>query len=99
MTILQPCIYLRATIAEAEYIEKEIEQPGNGAGGAYRPPPRTKEVQVNRVLIYNIFFLLSNPTLNWKHWNNKELIKHLIEYTVHSHQKQCVQPMLNYSLS
>ena len=36
----------RATIAEAEYIEREIEQPGNGAGAAYRPPPRTKEVQV-----------------------------------------------------
>lgn len=41
-----PGIIPRATIAEAEYIEKEIEQPGNGAGGAYRPPPRTKEIQV-----------------------------------------------------
>jgi len=41
-----PGIIPRATIAEAEYIEREIEQPGNGVGSAYRPPPRTKEVQV-----------------------------------------------------
>jgi len=40
-----PGIIPRATIAEAEYIEREIEQPA-GAGGAYRPPPRTKEIQV-----------------------------------------------------
>lgn len=44
--MLTDVILFRATIAEAEYIEKEIEQPGNGAGGAYRPPPRTKEIQV-----------------------------------------------------
>ena len=50
---------IRATIAEAEYIEKEIEQPGNGAGGAYRPPPRTKEVQVILTIIRVIIFLLS----------------------------------------
>ena len=36
----------RATNAEAENIEREIEQPSNGVGAAYRPPPRTKEVQV-----------------------------------------------------
>ena len=36
----------RATIAEAEYIEREIEQPGNGLGSTYRHPPRTKEIQV-----------------------------------------------------
>jgi len=41
-----PGIIPRATTAEAEYIEREIEQPSNGAGQAYRPPPRTKEVQV-----------------------------------------------------
>jgi len=41
-----PGIIPRATIAEAEYIEREIEQPGNGVGSAYRPPPRTKEIQV-----------------------------------------------------
>ena len=44
--MLTDVILFRATIAEAEYIEKEIEQPGNGAGGAYRPPQRTKEIQV-----------------------------------------------------
>ena len=41
-----PGIIPRATNAEAENIEREIEQP-NGAGQAYRPPPRTKEIQVN----------------------------------------------------
>lgn len=41
-----PGIIPRATNAEAESIEREIEQPSNGAGAAYRPPPRTKEVQV-----------------------------------------------------
>jgi len=41
-----PGIIPRATIAEAEYIEREVEQPGNGVGGAYRPPPRTKEILV-----------------------------------------------------
>merc|ERR1719195_949766 len=40
-----PGIIPRATNAEAENIEREIEQP-NGAGQAYRPPPRTKEIQV-----------------------------------------------------
>lgn len=40
-----PGIIPRATTAEAESIEREIEQP-NGAGQAYRPPPRTKEIQV-----------------------------------------------------
>ena len=42
-----PGIIPRATNAEAENIEREIEQP-NGAGQAYRPPPRTKEIQVRR---------------------------------------------------
>eukprot|EP00092_Neocalanus_flemingeri_P003844 GFUD01004140.1.p1 GENE.GFUD01004140.1~~GFUD01004140.1.p1 ORF type:complete len:495 (-),score=109.41 GFUD01004140.1:1751-3235(-) len=41
-----PGIIPRATNAEAENIEREIEQPSNGVGAAYRPPPRTKEVQV-----------------------------------------------------
>lgn len=41
-----PGIIPRATNAEAENIEREIEQPNNGVGAAYRPPPRTKEVQV-----------------------------------------------------
>merc|ERR1719430_105152 len=40
-----PGIIPRATNAEAENIEREIEQP-NGPGQAYRPPPRTKEIQV-----------------------------------------------------
>ena len=54
--MLTDVILFRATIAEAEYIEKEIEQPGNGAGGAYRPPPRTKEIQVKLEDYENIFF-------------------------------------------
>jgi palmitoyltransferase ZDHHC9/14/18 len=41
-----PGIIPRATNAEAESIEREIEQPV-GAGQAYRPPPRTKEIQVS----------------------------------------------------
>jgi len=41
-----PGIIPRSTVAEAECIEREIEQPNNGAGAAYRPPPRNKEVQI-----------------------------------------------------
>ena len=38
-------LYFRASLAEAEFIEREHEQPA-GPGGAYRPPPRTKEIMV-----------------------------------------------------
>jgi len=41
-----PGIIPRATHSEADAIDREIEQASNGAGQAYRPPPRTKEVQV-----------------------------------------------------
>ena len=34
-------------MAEAENLEREIEQP-NTPGTAYRPPPRTKEIVVSR---------------------------------------------------
>lgn len=41
-----PGIIPRSTQAEADSIEREIEQPNNGTGAAYRPPPRTKEIQI-----------------------------------------------------
>lgn len=40
-----PGIIPRASLAEAENLEREIEQP-NTPGSAYRPPPRTKEILV-----------------------------------------------------
>jgi len=43
-SLSDPGIIPRASLAEAESIEREIEQPGPGQ--AYRPPPRTKEIQV-----------------------------------------------------
>jgi len=43
-SLSDPGIIPRASLAEAESIEREIEQPGPGT--AYRPPPRTKEIQV-----------------------------------------------------
>ena len=43
--------FCRASLAEAESIEREIEQPGQGQ--AYRPPPRTKEIQVNNMIKVN----------------------------------------------
>jgi len=43
-SLSDPGIIPRASLAEAESIEREIEQPG--VGQAYRPPPRTKEIQV-----------------------------------------------------
>ena len=71
-----PGIIPRATNAEAENIEREIEQP-NGAGQAYRPPPRTKEIQViQKVYDKEKFWsfvenfpkrqkLLKHSSLNW----------------------------------
>ena len=44
--------YSRASLAEAESIEREIEQPA-GPGGAYRPPPRTKEIMVRFRLYFS----------------------------------------------
>eukprot|EP00088_Acartia_fossae_P007529 TRINITY_DN13542_c0_g1_i1.p1 TRINITY_DN13542_c0_g1~~TRINITY_DN13542_c0_g1_i1.p1 ORF type:complete len:555 (+),score=109.76 TRINITY_DN13542_c0_g1_i1:386-2050(+) len=44
-SLTDPGIIPRASLAEAESIEREIEQPA-GPGGAYRPPPRTKEIMV-----------------------------------------------------
>jgi len=51
-----PGIIPRATKAEAQDIERQMEaQNGNGNGGAngsaYRPPPRTKEVMVKNISI------------------------------------------------
>jgi len=46
-SLTDPGIIPRASLAEAEFIERENEQPGAGAGGAYsRPPPRAKEIMV-----------------------------------------------------
>lgn len=46
-----PGIIPRATADEAIYTEKQIEVPNSGNGPSFRPPPRTKEIQVRGVTV------------------------------------------------
>ncbi|CAL4065107.1 unnamed protein product, partial [Meganyctiphanes norvegica] len=46
-----PGIIPRATTDEAMYTEKQIEVPNSGNGPSFRPPPRTKEIQVRGVTV------------------------------------------------
>ena len=51
-----PGIIPRATMAEAQDVERQMEAQNGGANGgangsAYRPPPRTKEVMVKNISI------------------------------------------------
>ena len=46
-----PGVIPRATPAEAEYIEKQIEVTNGSNSPTYRPPPRTKEVIINNQIV------------------------------------------------